>query len=128
MVAAGRIDVVVGDMVIEAETVPVTGTQQTLGRTGKAAENVADAFHRAQDAIIEVARLTAAMIDRAGAAARPDRVAVEFGLGFTAAGGVIMAGVAGQASLKVTLSWEAGPRSAEYGASEPEPPVTGSSR
>ena len=65
-----------------------------------------EAFGRAQDAIIEVARSTARMIEKAGAAARPDRVDVEFGLKFSASGGVIMAGVAGEASLKVTLGYD----------------------
>ncbi len=39
------------------------------------------------------------MIEKAGQAARPDRVEVQFGLRFSASGGVIMAGVAGEASL-----------------------------
>ena len=62
------------------------------------------AFGKAQEAIVEVAKSTAQMIEKAGAAARPDRVEVEFGLKFSASGGVIMAGVGGEASLKVTLA------------------------
>ena len=64
-----------------------------------------EAFGRAQDAILEVAKSTAGMIEKAGAA-RPDRVDVEFGLKFSASGGVIMAVVAGEASLKVTLGYD----------------------
>ena len=71
-----------------------------------------EAFDRAQDAIIQVARSTAQMIEKAGAAARPDRVDVEFGLKFSASGTVIMAGVAGEASLKVTLGYDVTARSA----------------
>ena len=78
----------------------------------KAAGSVTDAFGRAQETIIEVARSTAEMIERAGAVARPDRVEVEFGLKFSASGGVIMAGVAGEASLKVTLSYDPATRPA----------------
>jgi Trypsin-co-occurring domain 1 len=37
---------------------------------------------------------------------------VEFGLKFSASGGVIMAGVAGEASLKVTLSYDVAARPA----------------
>jgi len=96
----------VGDIEIEVEAVPVVGTEATAGRAAKATGNVLEAFGRAQDAIIEVARSTAEMIDRAGAAARPDRVDVEFGLKFSASGTVIMAGVAGEASLKVTLGYD----------------------
>ena len=110
MAGSRLIPVRVGGVVIEAEVAPVAGTEPTSGRVAKAAENVADAFSRAQETIVEVARSTAEMIERAGAAARPDRVEVEFGLKFSASGGVIMAGVAGEASLKVTLSYDAAGR------------------
>lgn len=107
VVATNRlIPVRIGDIEIEVEAVQPAGTEATSGRTAKAAGNVLEAFGRAQDAIIEVAKSTAKMIDKAGAAARPDRVEVEFGLKFSASGGVIMAGVAGEASLKVTLGYE----------------------
>ena len=106
-VAANRlIPVRVGEIEIEVEAVPVAGTEATSDRTAKAAGNVLEAFGRAQDAIIEVAKSTAQMIERAGAAARPDRVDVEFGLRFSVSGTVIMAGVAGEASLKVTLGYD----------------------
>jgi Trypsin-co-occurring domain 1 len=105
--AASRlIPVSVGDIEIEVEAVPVAGTEATSGRAERAAGSVLEAFGRAQDAIIEVAKSTAQMIERAGAAARPDRVDVEFGLKFSASGTVIMAGVAGEASLKVTLGYD----------------------
>jgi Trypsin-co-occurring domain 1 len=110
--AASRlIPVRVGDIEIEVEAVPVAGTEATSGRAARAAGGVLEAFGRAQDVIIEVARSTAQMIEKAGAAARPDRVDVEFGLKFSASGTVIMAGVAGEASLKVTLGYDvaAGP-------------------
>jgi Trypsin-co-occurring domain 1 len=128
-VSAGRlIPVRVGDIEIEVEAVPVAGTEPTLGRPAKAAGNVLEAFGRAQDAIIEVARSTAQMIEKAGAAARPDRVEVEFGLKFSASGTVIMAGVSGEASLKVTLGYDvtarsaAGPPAASLAAASDEPP------
>jgi hypothetical protein len=106
-VAANQlIPVRVGDIEIEVETVPVAGTEPTLGRPARAAGSVLEAFGRAQDAIIEVAKSTAQMIEKTGAAARPDRVDVEFGLKFSASGTVIMAGVAGEASLKVTLGYD----------------------
>ena len=53
---------------------------------------------------------TAEMINRTGTAIRPDRVDVEFGLKFTASGGVIMAGVSGEASLTVTLGYDVASR------------------
>jgi hypothetical protein len=107
VVAGGRlIPVRVGDIEIEVETVPVAGTEQTSGRAERALEHAQDAFTRAQDTIVEIARSTAVMIGKTAGAARPDQVAVEFGLKFSASGTVIMAGVAGEASLKVTLTYD----------------------
>jgi hypothetical protein len=112
-VATNRlIPIQVGDIEIEVEAVQPVGTEATSGRAAKAAGNVLEAFSRAQDAIIEVAKSTAEMIDKAGAAGRPDRVEVEFGLKFSASGTVIMAGVAGEASLKVTLGYDINARPA----------------
>ena len=123
VVASQLILVRVGDIQIEVEAVRVAGTEPTSGKTGRAAGNVLEAFSRAQEAILEVAKSTAQMIDRAGAAARPDRVEVEFGLKFTATGTVIMAGVAGEASLKVTLGYDIAARpAAAPGASGKPPP------
>ena len=113
VVAGSRVITVrVGDTEIEAEAVVVAGTEPTSGAAGRAAANVLGAFGRAQEAIIEVAKSTAQMIEKAGASARPDRVEVEFGLKFSASGGVIMAGVAGEASLKVTLGYDVASRPA----------------
>ena len=125
MVAGGRlIPVRVGDMEIEVEAVPVAGTEATSGRAAKAAGNVVEAYSRAQDAIIEVAKSTSQMIEKAGASARPDRVEVEFGLKFSASGTVIMAGVAGEATLKVTLGYDTGVRpAAALSSAGPEEPV-----
>ena len=130
-VAGGRlIPVRVGDIEIEVEAVPVTGTEATSGRATRAAGNVLEAFSRAQDAIIEIARSTAQMIEKAGASARPDRVEVEFGLKFSTSGTVIMAGVAGEASLKVTLGYDISSRpasgpGASLAAAPEEPVLTG---
>lgn len=110
MAASRLILVRVGDIDIEVEAVPVAGTEATSGRAAKAAGNVLEAYSRAQDAIIEVAKSTSQMIQKAGATARPDRVEVEFGLKFSASGTVIMAGVAAEASLKITLGYYAGAR------------------
>jgi Trypsin-co-occurring domain 1 len=106
------IQVRVGDTEIQVEAVVVAGTQPTSGKAAKAAGTVLDAFDRAQDTIIQVAKSTAEMINRTGTAVRPDRVDVEFGLKFTASGGVITAGVSGEASLTVTLGYDVAGRPA----------------
>jgi hypothetical protein len=111
-VASRLIPIRVGDIEIEVEAVLVAGTEPTASKAERATGSVVEAFGRAQDAIIEVARSTAQMIERAGATARPDRVDVEFGLKFSASGTVIMAGVAGEASLKVTLGYDVAARPA----------------
>ena len=109
--ATGRlIPVRVGDIQIDVEAIPVAGTEPTSGRAARTAENALEAFARAQDTIVEVAKSTVQVIEKSGTAAKPDRLELEFGLSFSASGGVIMAGIAGQASLKVTLTYEAGSR------------------
>jgi hypothetical protein len=121
MATAGRlIPVQVGDVLIEVEAVAVAGTEPTSGRAAKAAESVLEAFDRAQDAIVAVAKSTAQVIEKAGAAARPDRVEVEFGLKLSASGRVIMAGVAGEATLKVTLGYDVSARPAVSADEEPD--------
>ena len=118
MAANRLIAVRVGDIEIEVEAVPVAGTEATSGRAAKAAGNVVEAFGRAQDAIIEVAKSTTQMIDKAGAAARPDPGGGGVRAEVLASGTVIMAGVAGEASLKVTLGYDT--------ASQPVAAVPGS--
>ena len=89
-----------------------------------------EAFTQTQDAILEVAKSTARMIDQAGSAARPGRVEVEFGLTFSASGTVIMAGVAREASLRVILGYDVAARPAAAPKPPGEPlrePIAGSS-
>jgi hypothetical protein len=107
---AGRpISVQVGETEVLVQTVPVAGTEPTSGRAQQAIERAGEAFCRAQDVIVEVARSTAEVIEKAAArAARPDHVEIEFGLSFSVTGGVIMvAGVTGEATLRVLLSYDA---------------------
>ena len=96
----------VGDLEIKVEAVPVPGTEPTAGRASRQAGSTLAAIGMAQETIVEMAKTMKAMIERAGAA-RPERLGVEFGLKFSAFGEVIMAGVADEASLKVTFSYDA---------------------
>jgi len=111
MMPANRlISVRVDGLEIEAEAVLEAGTESMAGAGSRRRPGeVTDAFSRAEDAVVAFARSTAQMIERAGAAARPDRVEVEFGLKFSASGGVILAGVAGEASLAVTSAMTSPP-------------------
>lgn len=90
MASGELIPVRIGDIEIDVEAVQVAGTEATSGRTAKVAGMTAEAYTRAQDVIVEVARTTAQMIDRAAErAARPDWLEVQFGLRFAASGGVM---------------------------------------
>lgn len=129
--AAGRsIAVTVGDTAVLVETVavaPVAGTEQTAGRAQRTLESAAEAFAQAQHVIVNVASSTAEMIEQAAArAARPDHVEIEFGLSFSATGGIVMvAGVTAGATLRVLLSYDAKPAASPVGADGGQPAVPG---
>jgi hypothetical protein len=126
--AVGRpIAVTVGDTAVLVETVavaPAAGTELTAGRAQPALEKVSEAFDRAQDVIVNVAASTAEMIGKAAArAARPDHVEIEFGLSFSATGGIVMvAGATAGATLRVQLSYDAKPPPAGTDSAQPAVP------
>jgi hypothetical protein len=104
--AALTIPVQVGDVELLVEATPVAGSQPT-SKLDDATDYVKDAFVRAQGAIVEVATSTVEVIGAiAKRAAAPTSVEVEFGLKFSAQGNVIVAGAAGEATLKVKLTYE----------------------
>jgi len=97
----------VGGVELLVTTVVLPGSEQTSGaRMAKAAEAVVDAFDTAGAAIEAVAGKVAATVAALSAKAMaPEKLSVEFGLSFTASGGVIVAGASAQASLKVTVTY-----------------------
>jgi hypothetical protein len=89
------------------QTVTVPGLEHTSGRMARAGDRAVEGFDRAQAAIEAIAAKTADTLRGLGKQAlRPDRLAVEFGLCFTAEGGVLVAGSSVQASLKVTITYD----------------------
>jgi hypothetical protein len=107
LVVGDAIEVRVGEARLLVETIPVSGSELTSGRLNRASGHVLEAFERAQDAIVDVASSAVQVMGKAAArAARPDRLEIEFGLGFSAQGDVIVAGVAGHASLLVRLVYD----------------------
>ncbi len=95
------------------ETTLVAGTEPTSA-LGDAADRVVDAFDRAREAIVEIAASTAEVIGRAAdRGAHPDHVEVEFGL----KGNVIVAGVSGEATLRVKLTYDRPPVTPDCGTS-----------
>lgn len=109
---AGRVPVMGGqvitvrvddtDLLVETPASRPAGTEST-----SAADRAADAFGRAQDAIlavsIKVADTIGKLLDRG---ARPNKVEVEFGLKFTTTGNVIVASGSAEVALKVTVGYD----------------------
>lgn len=101
-----EIPVRVGDVEVLVETTPLAGSEPT-SRVDAAVDRVGEAFIRAQNAIVEIATSTVEIIQKTTArAARPDQLEVEFGLKFSAKGDVIVAGAAGEATLRVKIVYE----------------------
>jgi len=96
----------VGGVELLVETAPVAGTEQLSGKLERAQATVAEAFDRAQSAIVAVAASTVDTIGRLGErSAHPDEMTVTFGLKFSAQGHVIVAGASGEAALEVSLTY-----------------------
>ena len=104
----------VGGVELLVETTPVAGTEQTSA-LDKAQEAVAEAFDRAQSAIVAVAVSTVAQRSASWGkrSVHPDEMEVKFGLKFSAQGNVIVAGAAGEATLEVTLTYRDSVRTAD---------------
>jgi hypothetical protein len=97
----------VGEVEIYAEAVPVPGSEPT-SKAEDAGQRALQALGRAQDVILEMAYATAHTIGEAARrGTRPDQAEVEFGLKISVKGDVILAGAAGEASLRVKLRYEA---------------------
>lgn len=93
------------ELLVEASL--VAGSEPT-SRLERAQDAVAEAFERAQTAIVAVASSTADVIEQMRKrAVRPNQVEVTFGLKFSAQGNVIMAGAAGEATVEVKLLYQA---------------------
>jgi ABC-type molybdate transport system substrate-binding protein len=95
-----------GGVDVLVQTMPVAGTEPT-SRMSDAAAKALDAFDRAHDVIVGAAASTVKVLTELAEQARqPDKLEVEFGLGFSAKGNVIVAGGSVDATLKVKLTYE----------------------
>ncbi|MGH3390349.1 MAG: CU044_2847 family protein [Actinomadura sp.] len=91
------------------EVVPAAGSEST-SRLEDMGGRALDAFDRARDAVVAIAASTAEAIDRLHErAVRPEQVEVEFGLKFSAQGGVVVAGVSGESTLVVKVTYQGSP-------------------
>lgn len=102
---AGRLEKMsFGGVEVRVETVPVPGSEKTsTGVTGK----VVDALEQAQTVIVAAAQSTlSTMIALGTQAAQPDKLEIEFGVGFGVKGDLIVTGASANASLKVKLTYE----------------------
>lgn len=124
---AGRVELMrLGDVDVLVETVPVAGLERTSA-VDKAADQVVDVLERARSVVRAVAVSVAGVIEDVTAArvVRPDQMAVELGLGFTAKGNVIVVGGEATASLKITLTYQApSPPAASVAAPAASPAAT----
>jgi len=97
------------ELLLETRVVQQAGSQDTSA-VDKAVAATVDAFGRAQQAIEEIAVAIAHTIARtAKRIAAPSQVQVEFGISVGAEGTILIAGVAAEASLKVTLIYQTQP-------------------
>jgi hypothetical protein len=105
-VATRLVPVRVGGIEVLVEAVVPPGSEPTSGRADEAIRKVGEAFDRAQDVVVEMGVKAAGSVQAlADRSAHPDELAVEFGLAFTASGGLVIAGASAQASLKVTIKY-----------------------
>ncbi|MFC6082132.1 CU044_2847 family protein [Sphaerisporangium aureirubrum] len=112
------IPVRVGDVTLDLEVSQKAGSEP-LSRLGDAAHAAHDAFVRAQDAILEVAASTAATMTAARSrGAAPTVMEVEFGLKFSTTGSVVIAGVSGEATITVKMTYDSA-KSPSPGAAAP---------
>ncbi|MEV4211498.1 CU044_2847 family protein [Micromonospora sp. NPDC049662] len=121
---AQTVPVRVGAVEVLVEVVPAAGSQQTStpGRVDRAVDYAAGAFERAQSAVEEIAVSTARTVGRVTRrVGSPESVEVEFGLKVSAKGDVIVAGAAGEASLKVKITYGASADPVHLGPGEAAP-------
>lgn len=108
-----------GGVDVLVQAVPVPGTEKTSTGPG---QRVLDAFVQAQDVILGAAASTVEVLGKLGArAARPDKLEVEFGLGFSVKGNVVVVGGQADATLKVKLTYDAAKPEAAEVAEAPAP-------
>jgi hypothetical protein len=95
----------VGELEVLVQTVPVAGSEPTS--VGKAADAVLSGFDKAREVVVAIAGSTVGAVAELGSrAVRPDKVEVEFGLGFSVKGNVIVVGGQADATLKVKLTYD----------------------
>jgi hypothetical protein len=105
---AGQLETMrIGDVEVLVETIPVPGTEPVS--LTSAGDKVMDAYQRAQDVIVGAAKSTVEVLGKLGTAARPDKIEVEFGLGFSMKGNVIVVSGSADATLKVKLTYDTAP-------------------
>jgi hypothetical protein len=97
----------VGGVEVLVETVTVAGTEPTSA-VDAVRDKAEDMFGKAKDTIVAFGESTAEVVRRlaVSSVARPSSVEVEFELGFTARGGIVVAGSEASAALRVKLAYE----------------------
>jgi hypothetical protein len=96
-----------GDVDILVQAVTVPGTEPTAV-VATVTGQLVDALQHAKAAVHAVASSTADLLRDMAAShvARPDKVEVEFGIGFSVKGNVIVVSGEAEATLKITLTYD----------------------
>jgi len=113
----------IGDVEVTVEAVKLPGSQPT-SKIGRAGGQVVDTFEQVRETVVAIAAATVEAGMSAAVAARPHEVEVEFGLKFTASGGVIVAGGSAEANLALRLKWTNDVRDATSSAGSASPSGT----
>ena len=104
-----------GDVDVWLEAVATPGSEDTTALDSSMGK-LSAALERAQDIIVDLGVRTAeATKSLAARSAHPDQVSLEFGLSFTASGGVVVMGASTAATLTVTLTYDRA-RASSWGA------------
>lgn len=96
-----------GDVEIAAEVLTLAGAEP-LSAVTKVGKQVTDALSQAQTVIVAMAGATADAIRmlREAKAKQPDKVEVEFGIGFSVKGNAVVVTADANATLKVKLVYD----------------------
>ncbi len=94
-----------GGVDVLVQTVPTADPEPTV-KGPAVAQRALDALEQARAVVVGAAASTAAMLDQLGErAVRPDTLQVQFGLGFSASGGIVVMGSTASACLTITLTY-----------------------
>ncbi|GLY51638.1 CU044_2847 family protein [Lentzea sp. NBRC 102530] len=114
----------IGDVEVEVETLAGPWSEDTSA-LDEAGKRVLDAFAIAREVIVGAAIATAETAGKIAArSVRPDKLEVEFGLGYSIKGNVVVVSGHADATLKVKLTYDAPDQESSADSGSPTPATT----